>query len=368
MTVTIMTIMTIIIIPRPLILKSIYSSHNHSMLHFHRQLLRSTTGPHHQNQRYQHLKRQRQNGMPHGKIVTSTPDEQLLIHYREPPPINSKPEASTLEQKTYTMSQDTTLFQPPPSYPEAPKNMYYQVPATAPEPKKVTQVFPWESRAPKPTRVFADEQPVPAPEPCPPTEETPTPKPTDDFKPSPEIPQRRESFEPSSDSWESYTRSNAWDDDPHIQRYIESIQQARRARTQVISGSSHHQSSSTSSASTNASSSTTVTGQFPGGHRPSIKLTDFPSEVERPSLPVTPAPIRRRTGVPGADDDYPTAEGVPSQEDWVGITADAFSHVLRATYLLWRFTESPGPARGSPATTVGDLGGSRTFAEPAFRC
>lgn len=284
------------------------------------------------------------------------------MRYREPPPLNSKPEASSLEHKTYTMSEDTNLFQPSPSYPEAPRNMYYQVPPTRPEPKKVTQVFPWESRAPKPTRVFADEQPPSRT----PIEEKPITQPSLDFKLSPEMPQRRGLLESPAESWDSYTRSNAWDDDPDIQRYIESIQQARRARTQVISGSSHHQSSSTSSTATTASSSTTITGHF----RPSIKLTDFPTEFERPSLPVTPAPIHPC----GVDDDYtsaaaalPSAEGVPSQEDWVGFTVDAFSHVLRATYLLWRSTESPGSARRSPPAAVGGIAGSGAFTDSAFR-
>lgn len=57
-------------------------------------------------------------------------------------------------------------------------------------------------------------------------------------------------------------------------------------------------------------------------------MTDFPSEDDRPSLPVTPAPIRRPKfwggGAPGIgledeedDERLPTAEGVPGQSDWV---------------------------------------------------
>ncbi|KAJ5085813.1 hypothetical protein N7532_010584 [Penicillium argentinense] len=232
---------------------------------------------------------------------------------REPPPLNSKPEGISLEQKTYTMSEDTTLFQPPPSYPEAPKNMYYQVPVTKPEPQKISQIFPWESHAPKPTRVFAYEQPIPTTQHHPP-------------------------YKPSAEKFENYSHSNAWDEDPHIQRYIESIQAARRARTQVLSGNPAG-SMSPQELPTHAIS----------GHRPSILLTDFPTEVERPSLPVTPAPIERRPG----NDDYvsatalPAAEGVPDQEDWVGVTVDAFSTLLRATYLFWQSTESNGEARGA---------------------
>lgn len=55
------------------------------------------------------------------------------------------------------------------------------------------------------------------------------------------------------------------------------------------------------------------------------KVTDFPSETERPSLPVTPAPIRRARfwggGAPGIGDDehsaLPAAEGVPEPGEWV---------------------------------------------------
>ena len=53
--------------------------------------------------------------------------------------------------------------------------------------------------------------------------------------------------------------------------------------------------------------------------RPSFKLTDFPTEVERPSLPVTPAPIRRPSfwGEERDESQLPAADGVPKQEDWV---------------------------------------------------
>lgn len=72
---------------------------------------------------------------------------------KEPPPQNTKPEGIALQQQTYHMSTDTRLYQPGPSprQPEPP-----QTPET-PEPRKLPQIFPWESRAPKPTRVFADD-------------------------------------------------------------------------------------------------------------------------------------------------------------------------------------------------------------------
>jgi len=249
------------------------------------------------------------------------------------------------------MSGDMNLFQPPSSYPEAPKNMYYQVPATKPEPQRLTQLFPWESHAPKPTRVFTEKQPIPTV----PPEEQATPTQIKESGSSPETPTLRAQCEPSSESWDTYTRSNAWDEDPHIQKFIESMQQRRRGRTQVISSSSQ---SSTSQDSPPSSFS---------GHRSSIKVTDFPTEVERPSLPVTPAPIQRRGNEEtSAETTLPTAVGVPDQEDWVGVTVDAFSQILRATYLLWQSTESHGPAGRAAASTVGGPGGSRAFAESAF--
>ena len=50
-----------------------------------------------------------------------------------------------------------------------------------------------------------------------------------------------------------------------------------------------------------------------------MRLTDFPTEFERPSLPVTPAPIRRPSFWGEERDtlgNLPAAEGVPRQEDW----------------------------------------------------
>lgn len=245
------------------------------------------------------------------------------------------------------MSEDTSLFRPPPSYPEAPKNMYYQVPAIKPEPQKLTTLFPWESHAPKPTRVFAQELPIPTVS----SEAQPTPTQIQESNQSPETPTLRAQYQSSTESWDTYTRSNVWDEDPHIQKYIESMQQGRRGRTQVISGSSQ---SSTSQGSPPSSLS---------GRRPSIKVTDFPTEVERPSLPVTPAPVQPSAKEEAsAETALPTAEGVPDQEDWVGVTVDAFSQILRATYLLWQSTESSGPTGRTAPSAVGSFGESRQFA------
>ncbi len=238
-----------------------------------------------------------------------------------------------METKTYTMSDDHQLFQPPASYPEAPKNMYYQVPAVKPEPKKLTQIFPWEKNAPKPTRVFADEQPQ--------TQRKPSPISAKEDSGTSQSPHQTswKSDVPTlpSESWDTYSRSNAWDEVPEIQQYIQSIQGPRKGSVQVLSGGSSQQKTST------------LTSTRQPGHDISTRITDFPSEIERPSLPVTPAPIHRApaTGSPDefTTDQLPAAEGVPSQEDWVGLTVDVFLHLLRATYLYWEFTESFSPSR-----------------------
>lgn len=244
--------------------------------------------------------------------------------------------------------------------------MYYQVPTTRPEPENHSTVFPWEHHAPKPTRVFAEEPICNKPF-QPPTYEgskelpqetshetphelshgqdiqEPSHQPEQPFTepqrlfhnepPTPGPQYTRVPYEPST-SYNTYDRSNAWDEDPEIQRFIER-QQARR-KPAVSPGSTHSSPSDKSSS----------------------KVTDFPTEIERPSLPVTPAPIHRTLGADSTS--LPSAEGVPDQEDWVGVTVDAFSSLLSATYLLWRSTESTGEARGAKTDARGGFPGSGT--------
>jgi hypothetical protein len=81
-----------------------------------------------------------------------------------------------------------------------------------------------------------------------------------------------------------------------------------------------------------------------------MKLTDFPSELERPSLPVTPAPIRRPSfwgEERDADGELPAAEGVPSQEDWV-----LLSILMREVFFLL-CAGSGGPTGAARAAPVG---------------
>ncbi|KAK6365675.1 hypothetical protein, variant 1 [Exophiala oligosperma] len=255
---------------------------------------------------------------------------------RAPPPAHSKPEAANFPTTIYDMSSDTQLFQPPTRYPEAPKDMWYQVPEKTPEPIKPRQIFPWEARAPKPTRVFPQARP-PSPPPPQPAEQTTLgvqPKEssaevTDQSKgteESPPTPTQREPINP----WEAFQqRTNAWDDMPEIERYMRALSQAKKGKLQVL----HHTPTQRSPGGTAIASPTTADSQ----RRPSLKLTDFPTEIERPSLPVTPAPIRRATiwGQERDEETLPTAEGVPKQEDWVrrfsSYPTPDFAAALRST-------------------------------------
>ena len=198
------------------------------------------------------------------------------------------------------MSQDPAPFVPPERYPSPPKNMWYEVPKEKPAPpsEKPRVIFPWETHQSRPSRVFTSTPGSQEPEG--PTIDTSTTGRTSEPA-TPATPTIKIS---PSDPWSAFTRSNAWDEVPEIERYVSGLQQHRRTRSQGTTGSSR--------------------GKGVQRDR-GMRLTDFPSEVDRPSLPVTPAPIRRPkfwgSGEPGAslgedDEELPAAEGVPSQLDW----------------------------------------------------
>ncbi|KAI1079285.1 glycosyltransferase family 8 protein [Whalleya microplaca] len=249
---------------------------------------------------------------------------------RQPPPTNSKPEAVDFPATVYEMSRDSTPYVAPQRYPSPPKDMWYEIPKEPPAPpaEPPKAIFPWENHRPPPTRVFIDELPRKY-EPEPDESSTPTgvarPLPAlqssseSSFTDASTVEQKSEPVTPTtptihvtpSNPWTTYTRTNAWDEVPEIERYVDSIQKHRRTRSLKSPG---------------------VIGlPSPGDgmdeiawRRRGSKLTDFPSELERPSLPVTPAPIRRPKfwggGGPGEGDDdeplLPAAEGVPAQNEW----------------------------------------------------
>ncbi|KAJ6444177.1 glycogenin-2 [Purpureocillium lavendulum] len=190
-------------------------------------------------------------------------------------------------------------------------------PKEAPQTQPLQPIFPWEAKQPKPTRAFVSDEPEVSPAAQgfvadtslvsstsgAPEETQPTLAPAANVVPA--------------DPWTSFTLLNAWDDVPEIGRYVEGLQKHRRGRSQ--------------GGGTSAGASG-VLSPAPGGagrkraKAPAFKLTDFPSETERPSLPVTPAPIRRPSfwgdDAPesGTNDSrepqLPEAPGVPAQAEW----------------------------------------------------
>lgn len=305
---------------------------------------------------------------------------------RQPPPTNSRPEAANFPSQQYEMSESKQLFEPPEKYPEPPRDMWYQVPVTKPTPTAAPRVlFPWEERAPKATRVFPksrESTPPPEPETQQATAQTATgtAQPESISSPNQDAAQRRSSFSKSlsqalteasalqkppspprhvfpwearapkatrvfpgqtttstvqpttanseaahstreaisssSDNpWDAFAQqSNKWDEDPDIARFMESFNRPRTAPIQVVHDSRSH------------TGANAVGGGPPPSkeRRTSLKLTDFPTEIERPSLPVTPAPIRRRDNYFGKEEtdgsnqaNLPLAKGVPRQDEWV---------------------------------------------------
>jgi glycogenin glucosyltransferase len=203
------------------------------------------------------------------------------------------------------MSSDPTPFKAPERYPDPPKDMYYEVPKT-PTYQKPAPIFPWEKNAPKPTRVFPEDN-IDVAESLSTSDSGPALGDDDDDGKIPAVTVTTPTIQVmSADPWQTFTRGNAWDDIPEIERYIGNLQKNRKGNIQVLQGygSGIEQVSS------------------PGARRHSMKLTDFPTELERPSLPVTPAPIRRPSFWGDERDEegeLPAAEGVPSQEDWVSL-------------------------------------------------
>lgn len=211
--------------------------------------------------------------------------------------------------------------------------MWYQVPEDKPKPAEPPKpIFPWERERdrPKPTRIFAED--LPPPEPTPPTP-TITISPSSNLgtagahpfstvhyteeetmseevvAPGPNSPERVSSPKTADQQWQDFQQSstNAWDTVPGIDHYVRAIMesQSRRGKPQVVDQGAEEASSPIMSRK---------------DRRESLILTDFPSAVERPSLPVTPAPVARPTFWGEERDEQgelPQAEGVPDQQDWV---------------------------------------------------
>ncbi|KAK4164888.1 nucleotide-diphospho-sugar transferase [Cladorrhinum sp. PSN259] len=222
--------------------------------------------------------------VPVGEPEDKTVQSESWDASRQSPPTNSKPEAANFPQTHYNMSSDAT--------PYVASNQYL------PEHDRPNPIFPWEANQPKPTRVFP-ERPL---DPAPPKSPKVAPK-------SPSISQTSQSDTPASTatlpvggaaasptpSAGGNTWTNAWDEVPQINRYVEAVSsQHRRTRSQGLG---------------------LVSDPLEEEETKVSKVTDFPSEEDRPSLPVTPAPVGRlASGL--EESDLPEAEGVPEQTEW----------------------------------------------------
>lgn len=310
----------------------------------------------------------------HHEESQTIPQQPSWDAQREPPPPGSRPEAANFPAMHYEMSSDSAPFVPPPRYPSPPKNMWYEVPKERPAPPAAPPkaIFPWETHRPRVSRVFAD----PPPEPEPPVAEqletqAPAERNVSDQHPPETEPASGSSTAghssqpasyaaspgqtPSSDAWGSF--SNAWDAVPQIERYVDKLQQKHR-RTKSAGMSLGKLPSPSVSVGTEGNN----TG------RRSSKVTDFPGD--RPSLPVTPAPVRRPRfwggSGPGAslgagedaenNELLPAAEGVPAQSEWDPVAQLQKLAQQQSELLLQKFSGTSNGeqiAGGEPSTTIG---------------
>lgn len=253
------------------------------------------------------------------------------------PPTQSKPEAANFPSHTYTFSNNNTLFKAPQAYPEPPQDMWYKVPQTKPKPAEAPKpIFPWEREPDRPraTRIFAEDAP---PEPTPivstPTHAFSTVHYDDGNRSMPgeanrgPTPESVSSPKSADEQWQVFQQGNgnAWDSVPGIETYVRAMvdSQGKRGKPQSLQQSTG----------TEDISSPILQRR---NRRESLILTDFPSAIERPSLPVTPAPLRRPSfwGEERSEaGELPSATGVPEQQEWVcpqcgfsSVNASVFQH------------------------------------------
>ena len=189
--------------------------------------------------------------------------------------------------------------------------MWYEIPKTPPIDERPKPIFPWEERQVKANRVFPDDKPLSPPQGM----LSPSLTTDDETQAETSSPPTPSIQAVPAEPFSAISRTNAWDEFPEIERYIFNSLQRRRAKVHVLSNSALSPSAEDVS-SPDPENPDSVSQR----RRPSMRLTDFPTEIERPSLPITPAPVRRPSNFwceeRDAEGNLPAAEGVPKQKDW----------------------------------------------------
>lgn len=220
---------------------------------------------------------------------------EFLTIYRTAPPRHTQPEAASLPTKKYHFSQEVEFFQPPDSYPSPPDVKPYMQPASGTLDTQATKaVFPWENSRPSPVRIFDNFACQLSGEACAPEcisgtglQEAEVEAVVD----SSENKVTKHSFRPYRNLWDEFTE---------IEEYVRA-KVGSQLKSAQETGARKKLSTSDS--------------------RESLILTNFPTTDERPSLPVTPAPISRASfwgeDKTFVEEDLPSAQGVPDQTEWV---------------------------------------------------
>lgn len=205
------------------------------------------------------------------------------FYSRSAPPTRTEPEARHLPFMMYTNEWDkpeqsrmplvSTPTPPPAERLRRQVSLEIREPAKEPE---IKPIFPWEKKPRQTSRVFADELPALEDE---------------DYEDS-HATEDVDNTAQDTEEWKDYTRENQWDSVPGIQEYVSGLKGNRTHSFQSAEPSS----------------------RIVGKYNSKVAVVD-----ERPPLPVTPAPIRR-TGphwLSAEEGKFPSAAGIPSQEDWV---------------------------------------------------
>lgn len=134
---------------------------------------------------------------------------------------------------------------------------------------------------------------------------------------------------PQPPSWQTYTHSNAWDEVPGIQQYVQSIEDARareaKPRTDAATTTATNSSNTHEDVWSGSKRLSSDGGGGGGGERT--------SDTSLSSAGVLGQKI-----------------GVDALDDWVSVTADGFLDLVRVTYLYWAFV-SVGRGSGCQPTS-----------------